>query len=120
MPVQGFSRVLSKAKSNGKRFLAGTRIDNKRSLGWRRARPNAREPRQKRETRPNKSRLGRSLALPVGRGSCRPLFLDNLGRPALRGALALVFVQDLFAQPQVLWRRFQIFVGADVFEGAFE
>jgi hypothetical protein len=53
MPVQGFSRVLSKAKSNGKRFLAGTRIDNKRSFGRRRARPNAREARQKREAQAN-------------------------------------------------------------------
>src|SRR6266702_3383246 len=116
MSMPDFSRVLSKAESNGKRFLAGTqRGKNPRSVGVARHRVPANHAKS---AKPRPISHGSAGASPYRycNTSARPLFLDHLGRSALGGALALGFVQDLFAQPQVLGRRFQIFVGADVFE----
>lgn len=48
------------------------------------------------------------------------LFYDDFVNTALRGAFALVFVQDFFSQPQGLGRGFDVFVRADVFEGALK
>jgi hypothetical protein len=45
---------------------------------------------------------------------------NNLGRPALRGAFAFVFVEFFFAEAQIFWRGFHVLVGADVFQRAFE
>src|SRR5438034_4280070 len=45
---------------------------------------------------------------------------DDFLRALLRGAFALVFVEDFLAQTEVFWRGFDVFVRADVFQGAFE
>ncbi len=45
---------------------------------------------------------------------------DDFGGAALGVAAALIFVEDFFAEAQVLGGGFDVFVGADVFQGAFE
>src|SRR5665213_1323285 len=57
------------------------------------------------------------IATPIRRAALR---FHCFGRPGLRGAFALVFVQDFFAQAEVLRRRLHVFVRPDVFQGAFE
>src|SRR3954469_3934875 len=44
----------------------------------------------------------------------------DLGGASLRGAFALVFVQQLFAEPEIFRSGFDVFVGSDVFERPFQ
>jgi hypothetical protein len=53
-------------------------------------------------------------------GTRGELFLQDLEGAGLRRAFALGFVEDLLAKAQVLGGGFDVFVGADVLEGAFE
>src|SRR5690242_7189144 len=71
--------------------------------------------------RPWRARRARPYLSGTGTRGARPsLCGDGFDGASLGGAFALIFVEDFFAEAKVLRRRFDVFVRADVFEGAFE